>query len=170
MILTDDTGRELLPSYPDGVSGGAVAYTVPDQNAQSITFTPVYHSGVYEYEDRTVTVDEMQQGVKIATSDAGGYTLQNFAVQGQALTWQMIPYGYVQSCELMPQDEEYIDTNTNSYALRSSTVDPTTGIISCRIDYYTADPAQVAKISEFRYLFGGGYHADESRAVTLPLQ
>ncbi len=148
MILTDDTGRELLPSYPDGVSGGAVAYTVPDQNAQ----------------------DEMQQGVKIATSDAGGYTLQNFAVQGQALTWQMIPYGYVQSCELMPQDEEYIDTNTNSYALRSSTVDPTTGIISCRIDYYTADPAQVAKISEFRYLFGGGYHADESRAVTLPLQ
>ena len=39
-----------------------------------------------------------------------------------------------------------------------------------RIDYYTADPAQVAKISEFRYLFGSGYHADESRAVTLPLQ
>lgn len=31
MILTDDTGRELLPSYPDGVSGGAVAYTVPAQ-------------------------------------------------------------------------------------------------------------------------------------------
>ena len=170
MILTDDTGRELLPSSPDGVSGSAVAYTVPDENAQSITFTPVYHSGVYEYEERTVTVDEMQQGVKIATSDAGGYTLQNFAVQGRALTWQMVPYGYAQSCELTPQDEEYIDTNTNSYAMRSSTVDPTTGIISCRIDYYTADPAQVAKISEFRYLFGGGYHADESRAVTLPLQ
>ena len=145
MILTDDTGRELLPSSPDGVSGGAVAYTVPAENAQSITFTPVYHSGVYEYEERTVTVDEMQQGVKIATSDAGGYTLQNFAVQGRALTWQMVPYGYAQSCELTPQDEEYIDTNTNSYAMRSSTVDPTTGIISCRIDYYTADPAQVAK-------------------------
>ena len=170
MILTDDTGRELLPSYPDGVFADVVAYTVPAENAQSITFTPVYHSGVYEYEERTVTVDEMQQGVKIATSDAGGYTLQNFAVQGQALTWQMVPYGYAQSCELTPQDEEYIDTNTNSYAMRSSTVDPTTGIISCRIDYYTADPAQVAKISEFRYLFGGGYHADESRAVTLPLQ
>lgn len=170
MILTDDTGRELLPSSPDGVSGGAVAYTVPAENAQSITFTPVYHSGVDEYEERTVTVDEMQQGVKIATSDAGGYTLQNFAVQGRALTWQMVPYGYAQSCELTPQDEEYIDTNTNSYAMRSSTVDPTTGIISCRIDYYTADPAQVAKISEFRYLFGSGYHADESRAVTLPLQ
>ena len=57
----------------------------------------------------------------------------------------MVPYGYAQSCELTPQDEEYIDTNTNSYAMRSSTVDPTTGIISCRIDYYTADPAQVAK-------------------------
>lgn len=170
MILTDDTGRELLPSYPHGVSADAVAYTVPDQNAQSITFTPVYHSGVFEYEDRTVTVGEMQQGVKIATSNAGGYTLQNFAVQGQALTWQMIPYGFVQNIELMPQDEEYIDTNTNSYAMRSSTVDPTTGIISCRIDYYTADPAQVAKISEFRYLFGGGYYADASRAVTLPLQ
>ncbi len=40
MILTDDTGRELLPSYPDGVSGGAVAYTVPAENAQSITFNP----------------------------------------------------------------------------------------------------------------------------------
>ena len=91
-------------------------------------------------------------------------------MQGRALTWQMIPYGFVQYTELMPQDEEYIDTNTNSYAMRSSTVDPTTGIISCRIDYYTADPAQVAKISEFRYLFGSGYHADESRAVTLPLQ
>ncbi len=94
-----------------------------------------------------MTVDEMQQGVKIATSDAGGYTLQNFAVQGRALTWQMVPYGYAQSCELTPQDEEYIDTNTNSYAMRTSTVDPTTGIISCRIDYYTADPAQVAKKS-----------------------
>ena len=54
--------------------------------------------------------------------------------------------------------------------MRSSTVDPTTGIISCRIAYYTAEPAQVAKISEFRYVFSGGYHADESRAVTLPLQ
>ena len=170
MILTDDTGRELLPSYPDGVFADVVAYTVPAENAQSITFTPVYHSGVCEIEDRTVTVGEMQQGVKIAISDVGGYTLQNFAVQGRALTWQMVPYGCVRGCELMPQDEEYIDTNTNSYALRSSTVDPTTGIISCRIDYYTADPAQVAKISEFRYVFEGGYHADASRAVTLPLE
>ena len=82
MILTDDTGRELLPSYPDGVSGGAVAYTVPDQNAQSITFTPVYHSGVYEYEDRTVTVDEMQQGVKNCHQRCGRLYLAEFCRAG----------------------------------------------------------------------------------------
>ena len=71
--------------------------------------------------------------------------------------------------EFFPQDEAYIDTNSNSYALVSSQVDPTTGIISYRQDYYTADPAQVAKISEFRYTFATGYAADESKAITLPL-
>ena len=170
MILTDDTGKQLLPSYPCGVVPDSTAYTLPAENAQSITFTPVYHKGEYQYETRTVTTAEMQQGVKIATSDVGGYTLQNFKAQGQALTWQAVPYGFsVHNPEFFPQDEAYIDTNSNSYALVSSQVDPTTGIISYRQDYYTADPAQVAKISEFRYTFSTGYIADESKAITLPL-
>ena len=170
MILTDDTGKQLLPSYPCGVVPDSTAYTLPAENAQSITFTPVYHKGEYQYETRTVTTAEMQQGVKIATSDVGGYTLQNFKAQGQALTWQAVPYGFsVHNPEFFPQDEAYIDTNSNSYALVSRQVDPTTGIISYRQDYYTADPAQVAKISEFRYTFSTGYAADESKAITLPL-
>ena len=170
MILTDDTGKQLLPSYPDGAVPDSTAYTLPAENAQSITFTPVYHKGEYQYETRTVTTAEMQQGVKIATSDVGGYTLQNFKAQGQALTWQAVPYGFSgHNPEFFPQDKAYIDTNSNSYALVSSQVDPTTGIISYRQDYYTADPAQVAKISEFRYTFSTGYIADESKAITLPL-
>lgn len=170
MILTDDTGRQLLPSYADGMLTDYTAYTLPAENAKSITFTPVYSQGELNTEYRTVTTAEMEQGVQIAISDVGGYTLQNFKAQGQALTWQMIPYGYTgPMAELFPQDEEYIDTNSNSYALISSQVDPTTGIITCREDYYTADPAQVAKISEFKYIFTYGYSKDESKAVTLPL-
>ena len=49
-----------------------------------------------------VTTAEMQQGVKIATSDVGGYTLQNFKAQGQALTWQAVPYGFVQHNPIQP--------------------------------------------------------------------
>ncbi|MCI6305942.1 MAG: hypothetical protein MR600_05760 [Subdoligranulum sp.] len=171
--------RRVLPNSPEDAEECAAdvlvaawqnAPKLPAENAQSITFTPVYHKGEYQYETRTVTTAEMQQGVKIATSDVGGYTLQNFKAQGQALTWQAVPYGFsVHNPEFFPQDEAYIDTNSNSYALVSSQVDPTTGIISYRQDYYTADPAQVAKISEFRYTFSTGYIADESKAITLPL-
>ena len=171
MILTDDTGKQLLPSYADGMLTDYTAYTLPAENAKSITFTPVYSQGEQNTEYRTVTTAEMEQGVQIAISDVGGYTLQNFKAQGQALTWQMIPYGYTgPTAELFPQDEAYIDTNTNSYALISSQVDPTTGIITCRQDYYTADPAQVAKISEFQYIFTSGYTKDESKSITLPLE
>ena len=146
-------------------------YQLPTENAKSITFTPVYSQGEQNTEYRTVTTAEMEQGVQIAISDVGGYTLQNFKAQGQALTWQMIPYGYAgPTAELFPQDEAYIDTNTNSYALISSQVDPTTGIITCRQDYYTADPAQVAKISEFQYIFTSGYAKDETKSITLPLE
>lgn len=171
MILTDDTGKQLLPSYADGMLTDYTAYTLPAESAKSITFTPVYSQGELNTEYRTVTTAEMEQGVQIAISDVGGYTLQNFKAQGQALTWQMIPYGYTgPTAELFPQDEEYIDTNTNSYALVSSQVDPTTGIITCRQDYYTADPAQVAKISEFQYIFTSGYAKDETKSITLPLE
>lgn len=169
MILTDDTGRELLASCCANSEENYTAYTLPAENASSITFTPVYHQGEYSSEYRTVSTAEMREGIKIATSDAGGYILQNFEAQGSALTWQMVPYGYAGYTEMFPQDEEYIDTNSNSYALRSSTVDPCTGIISQRIDYYTADAAQVAKISEFQYIYEPGYTVDASRAITLPL-
>ncbi len=170
MILTDDTwARAFCPATRTACP--AVLLPIPCRpKMPKASPLPPCTTAVYRlrgaHRDRGRNAAGREQ---LPPAHAGGYTLQNFAVQGRALTWQMVPYGYAQSCELTPQDEEYIDTNTNSYAMRSSTVDPTTGIISCRIDYYTADPAQV-EISEFRYLFGSGYHADESRAVTLPLQ
>ena len=64
MILTDDTGRELLPSSPRRRIRRCCCLCRPKMPKAS-PLPPIVPQRCYEYEERTVTVDEMQQGVKL---------------------------------------------------------------------------------------------------------
>lgn len=191
VAVSDDAGNWLIQSRSRvyGSSGGlSVALTAPDAAAKSLTLTPYIHPGSYENdgsEKRTVTVEEMKQGVEIHTSDIGGFTVQNYRVEGSSITYEMVPFGaYSGNAEMIADDEGMIDmvesqvsdlddpsvTYTAYHsALVSETLDPATGVIRCRIDYYAATEEQLQQISSFHYYYEGGWQLDTENALTLPL-
>ena len=184
--ITDNTGKELYASKSTAIGGAAVNLTAPDENATSITFTPVVSQG---YEVRTVSLDELKNGVKIATSPIGGYTVQNFTIKDGTICYDLQPYGWAANSAsgtspeiLRPQydgkitevEEEVTNLQDGGTAtflksgLLSSTVDPQTGVVSVRHDFYAATDEELETITEWKYSYAEA-ELDTENAVTVPL-
>lgn len=189
LYITDDTGRELYTSKSSSIGGDAVNLTAPDENAASLTLTPVIQQftedGEWMGEDRTVTLDELKKGMKIETSPIGGYTVENFTIKDGTISFDLKPYGWnpARSGEVLrPQDngkiteveEEVTGLQGGETAtflksgLLSSIVDPQTGVISFRYDYYAATDAELNTITEWKYSYTE-MKLDTEHAVTVQL-
>ena len=193
LYITDDTGKELYASCTAGYGEDQRRnVTAPDAAAAAVILTPVVPdgAGTSAAGDVTVTVEEMKNGAKIATSNLGGYTVRNYTVEDHAITYELVPYGWasaVAALNICPNDDglitmaedkatllngENAGQTVTAYhsALVSSTVDSATGVITVRYDYYAATRAELESIPSFRCPYLGDYKLDEAHAVTLPLE
>lgn len=182
--ITDDTGKELyLTRDPSYGANSQYSLTLPDPAATSVTLTPVLtEEGAGE--EKQVTAEELKQGVQLATSELGGYTVQNYRLEGSTITMELVPYGWPGRIELIPEDEglismatsQAVDADTGETftayhsALRSETSDPTTGVITLRMDYYAATEEELATVTTYHYHCNSGYRLDTDHALTLPLE
>ena len=133
-------------------------------------------------------MEEMKNGAKIESSNLGGYTVQNFAIEDHAITYELVPYGWASAAtalNIIPNDDDVItmvaetaellngeesQTVTLYHSgLMTETADPATGIITVRHDYYAATREEIERIPSFRYYYQGGYTLDTAHALTLPL-
>lgn len=190
LSITDNTGKTLYASCVRGFGETQRRnLTLPDPAATSLTLTPVVCDRQNSQgEERTLTMAEMQNGAKIATSELGGYTVQNFMIQDHAISYELVPYGWTggDAGQLYPDDEGVItmveeqadvlnDDSSETYTIYRSgalhkSVDRATGTITVRYDYYAATKAELEQIPTFHYTYISGYSLDTSHAVTLPLQ
>lgn len=173
MLMTDNTGKELYAIYGRGSYSGSqpAVYdiTSPADGATELTLTPVVHKGEYDPQERTLTTEEMKQGVTVATTDVSGFTVRNYKVENGSITYELVPYGLSQATEIIPDDDDLITMLNGHSALSSATVDPKTGVWSCRLDYYAATDEELESIPTWRYYFEPGYEADTAHSLTLPL-
>lgn len=193
IYLTDDTGKELHSvSLPSGGASSSVAVnylglSAPDPAAAALTITPVRLPVGEEWsnlgERRTITTEELRNGASFATSELGGYTVQNFQEKDGAFTYDLVPYGWTLNIDLVPDDSDLIsyveeratelnsgeETTLQKSALLTDTTDLQTGVISVRHDYYAATDEELAKVASWHYYYQGGYRLDREHAVTVPL-
>lgn len=200
-LITDNTGKELYLSawaaqnyIHDGtVDQSSVSnyqLTRPADGATSITLTPVSYDVTAETELRTVTADEMRAGAKIAFSDLGGFTVQDFTVKDSSISFSLVPYGWVHGMSsgmlvdlVMPNDEDVSTVSEEVQGLNDGSTatiartgmvnafaDPATGIVTIRYDYYAATQEELEQIDSFRYYYTPGCTLDTANAVTLPLE
>lgn len=198
-LITDDTGKELYLSAAasdyeisdnTGSSTSCYQLTRPADGATSITLTPVSYDVTADTEQRTVTADEMRAGAKIAFSDLGGFTVQDFTVKDSSISFSLVPYGWVHGMSsgmlvdlVMPNDEDVSTVSEEVQGLNeegtatiartgmvNAFADPATGIVTIRYDYYAATQEELEQIDSFRYYYTPGCTLDTANAVTLPLE
>ena len=185
LLLTDDTGKTLPVTYgSSGNGGGSLNVALPDPAATSITITPV-RQDIESWEERHYTVEEMKSGVQMPTSSLGGYTVQDYRVEGSSITMKLVPYGWAsRNPQLIPDDDDRITMATSEVqdldtgetltayhsALQSKQVDPQTGVISWRVDYYAATGDELNAIPGWTLYYEGDAELDTAHAVTLPLE
>ncbi len=188
LYIVDNTGKEIYTSKSAVYGGDALNLSRPDENAVSLTMTPVYaklgEDGEWLGESRIVTLDELKKGTKIETTPYGGYTVRNFTIKNSAVTYDLVPYGYPgYDHELYPQydgkiteiKEQVTDLSGGETAmvlksgLISSTVDPQTGIISTRHDFYAATDEEIETVTEWRYIYTE-MEMDTEHTVTVDLK
>ena len=175
-IAQDDTGKELYFSHDSvfNTESDVVNLTSPDSAAKSITLTPVALNPNGENgENKTITTEQMKQGIKFNTNDCGGYTVQNYQVKDHAITFELVPFGWNPNYfELIPNDTDKIslvERNEGKHsALQSRVVNPQTGVISMRYDYYAASQQELESISEWQFYYFSTQLLTDS-AVTLEL-
>lgn len=169
--ITDSTGRELHAFQNwNSPCGDTLDLTPADPEADSITLTPVQYrskDGTPIMEDRTVTTEEMKAGVKLKTTPLGGFEIQNYTVQNGVIRYELVPFGWCGSIELIPYDDEVPMLNGRS-GLCSVNTDPRTGVITVRTDYYAAQDSDLEKITQWHYIWTDA-ELDKEQAVTLPL-
>lgn len=189
LYITDNTGNELYTCKATVISGSALNLTAPAENATSITLTPVIQQfsedGGWLGEERTISLDELTKGVKIETSPIGGYTVENFVIKDGAISYDLVPYGWSGSYSevIRPQydgkitqlEEEVTNLQDGGTAtilksgLLSSTVDPQTGVVSVRHDFYAATDEELETITEWKYDYTE-FKLDTENAVTVQLE
>ena len=186
LYITDNTGKELHTCKATSISGDALNLTAPAENATSITLTPVVsNENGASRETRTVSLDELKKGIKIETSAIGGYTVENFVIKDGAISYDLVPYGWSGSYSevIRPQydgkitqlEEEVTNLQDGGTAtilksgLLSSTVDPQTGVVSVRHDFYAATDEELETITEWKYDYTE-FKLDTENAVTVQLE
>ncbi|MDQ9833211.1 hypothetical protein RFY41_09220, partial [Acinetobacter soli] len=65
--------------------------TSPADGATSLTLTPVVHKGEYDSQERTLTTEEMKQGVTVATTDVSGFTVRNYQMENGSISYELVP-------------------------------------------------------------------------------
>lgn len=195
LYIVDDTGRELTLTKDStkGYTMNETAFynlTAPDPAATALTLTPVlWNETGSGWEERAVTTEELKNGAKIETSPIGGYTVQNYRLEGGTITMELVPYGWTDgTCpELLPDDDGLIsyaagtgiqmggpddgqEVTARLSGLCSDSFDSKTGIFTLRIDYYAATGEQLSQITSWTYFYDSSYALDTAHAVTLPLQ
>ena len=188
LYITDNTGKELYTSHSSANGGSALNLTAPDPSATSLTLTPMRYCFANEdgstSETRTITTDELKNGGKVPTSQYGGYTVKDFAIQNGVISYKLVPYGWnpINIEILHPEDDGKISmvseeaTNLQDggtatllhSALLSSTVDPQTGVVSVRHDYYAASDEELASITQWKYEYFD-VEMDTEHAITVEL-
>ena len=173
LLMTDNTGKELyaVPSriLYSGNEPSIYDITSPADGATELTLTPVVHKGEYDSQERTLTTEEMKAGVTVATTDVSGFTVRNYKVENGSISYELVPYGLSNANEIIPDDDDLVTTINGHSAMSSATVDPKTGVWSCRLDYYAATDEELESIATWRYYFESGYEADTAHSLTLPL-
>ena len=86
------------------------------------------------------------------------------------ISYELVPYGLSQPTEIIPDDDDLVTMINGHSAMSSATVDPKTGVWSCRLDYYAATDEELNSIATWRYYFESGYEADTAHSLTLPLR
>ena len=174
LLITDNTGKELFTIHTHGYysSNTPESYDVtpPADGATELTLTPVVHKGEYDPQERTLTTQEMKNGVTVATTDVSGFTVRNYKVENGSISYELVPYGLSQPTEIIPDDDDLVTMINGHSAMSSATVDPKTGVWSCRLDYYAATDEELNSIATWRYYFESGYEADTAHSLTLPLR
>lgn len=173
LLMTDNTGKELY-AVPNKIlySGNEPSIydvTAPADGATELTLTPVVHKGAYDPQERILTTEQMKAGVTVATTDVSGFTVRNYKVENGSISYEMVPYGLSNANEIIPDDDDLVSTINGHSAMSSATVDPKTGVWTCRLDYYAATDEELEAIASWRYYFEPGYEADTAHSLTLPL-
>lgn len=173
LLISDNTGKELYTIHTQGyyTSSEPAVYDVtpPADGATELTLTPVVHKGEYDPQERTLTTEEMKQGVTVATTDVSGFTVRNYKVENGSISYELVPYGLSSPTEIIPDDDDLVTMINGHSAMSSATADPRTGVWSCRLDYYAATDEELESIATWRYYFEPGYEADTAHSLTLPL-
>lgn len=170
LAVTDDTGRSLQTAQSGQVSG-TMNLTAPSADASQIILTPVNYLDA-QGEPRTVTTQELKNGAKIWLNSLGGFEVRDYSVQDGVISYKKVPFGWRNAQngeELRPNDEGKITEIDGHSALYSETLDPATGIVTVRHDYYAATDEELNQITEWNYLFCQA-ELDKEHAVTLDLK
>lgn len=173
LLMTDNTGKELYAVSSKIIYSGnepsTYDVTSPADGATELTLTPVVHKGEYDPQERTLTTEEMKQGVTVATTDVSGFTVRNYQMENGSISYELVPYGLSRPIEIIPDDDDLVTMINGHSAMSSATMDPKTGVWSCRLDYYAATDEELESIATWRYYFEPGYEADTAHSLTLPL-
>lgn len=179
LFVEDDTGR-VLQTTQSGQTSGTMNLTAPSPDASKIILTPVEYcknkEGEYLPQERTVTTEELKNGAEIWLNSLGGFRVEDYSVKDGVISYKKVPFGWRDaqcSEELRPQDDGKI-TEVESQggqhsALYSETLDPSTGIITVRYDYYGASDEELNHITEWNYEFSET-KLDKEHTVTLDLE
>ena len=145
--------------------------TPPAPEAKSLTLTAVKMKETGA-QMRSVTTEELRRGVRLWTSDLGGFAVEDYQAAGGVISFELMPFGWSEPLELIPEEPEALEEVSAEGGLHSGLVsellDPQTGRRLVRMDYYAAKDEQLEAIAEWRYCW---YPAelDTKNSITLPL-
>lgn len=163
--ITDDTGKEIYASCHAGPARNRYDLSMPAPDAKELTFTPVQlcktKNGGWKTEQRTISLEELENGAKIETNSCGGYIVKNFTIKGSSIFYELVPYGWnlVYGKSLSGQSGErpllWLDHAEQQVpqALDTFTVVPQTGVISVRIDFYDVSEEELKQLTQWNYEF-----------------
>lgn len=162
-LITDDTGKELHVSQASGNARGNYNLTLPDEGAAKLIFTPIKIQkewyGAAKTETHSVSLEELQNGVKIQSNDCGGYTVQNFTIRDSSVFFELVPFGWNfiygdgtsggsgESSVLWPE----LDEDLPQERMHTFTVVPQTGVVSVRYDFYETSQQQLENGIKWNY-------------------
>lgn len=171
--ITDDKGNVVQTFWNNVVASGSAHYALellgaaPD--ARSITLTPIRDKTSYDDgEMRTYAVTDI--GAKIPLSSLGGYTLEDYVVEGSRVSLVLRPYGrcnYFAGGFVLADDDVTLAEGRSGLA--NQQIDRKTGLLTYSVDYYAATPEELQSITAFNVWYEGVWELDEAAALTLPL-
>lgn len=188
--LSDNLGNVLHPvDAGDGHAVSAeqsviVEYGGVDRNATDVTFTPFTRVGAESFEYKNTQIDSDHVGVKLATSEYGGYELIGCDVADGTVSIALKPYGvtfgYVPELNTteLPTALETRSTDFGGeedtgrhVGIRWQKWDYATGDVLQMTSYYAASDEELRSMTVYRYVSLFATFSEEGdAALTCSLQ